>query len=73
MAVATTGYAEPAKAQGVGEAFAYWAIAHRVSPRGWRVVSGRVVCAGLNRISVQSAVAETVLAEWVAYLKTLEK
>jgi nicotinamide-nucleotide amidase len=72
MAVATTGYAEPAKAQGVAEAFAYWAIAHRVSPRRWQVVTGRVVCAGLNRTSVQSAVAETVLAEWVGYLKTLE-
>ena len=57
----------------MAEAFTYWAIAHRVSPRRWRVVTGRVVCAGLNRTSVQSAVTETVLAEWVAYLKTLQK
>lgn len=71
VAVATTGYAEPAATQGVDEPFAYWAITHRVSARRWRVLTGRVVCPGLKRTAVQTAVAEAALAELVAYLRSL--
>ena len=72
IAVATTGYAERAKTQNVDEAFAYWAIAHRISARRWRILSGRVVCPELNRTEVQAVVTEVVLSEWVAYLKTVK-
>ena len=72
IAVATTGYAERATTQNVDEAFAYWAIAHRLSPRRWRILSGRVVCPELNRTEVQAVVTEVVLSEWVAYLKTVK-
>ncbi len=69
LAVATTGYAEPSPAHGVDEPFAFWAIAHRVSARRWRVVTGRVVCPGMKRNAVQQCVADAVIAELVAYLK----
>ena len=71
IAVATTGYAEPAPARGVAEPFAYWAIAHRVSARHWSVVTGRVVCPGMNRTQAQAAVADAVLAELAVYLSAL--
>jgi nicotinamide-nucleotide amidase len=72
IAVATTGYAERATLHHVDEAFAYWAIAHRLSARRWRILSGRVVCPELNRTEVQDVVTEAVLSEWVAYLKTVK-
>lgn len=68
VAVATTGYAEPAPAKGVDAPFAYWAIARRVTPRRWTAVAGRVVCPGMTRTQVQSAVTDAVLAELAAYL-----
>ena len=71
VAVATTGYAEPAPESGVDVPFAYWALAHRVTPRRWHRTSGRVICPGLSRINVQATVTEAVLAELVAYLRTL--
>ena len=72
LAVATTGYAEPAPAQGVDEPYAHWALVHRVSARRWQVVTGRVVFSRLGRTAVQAAVTEAVLGELVAYLRTLE-
>ena len=72
LAVATTGYAEPAPERGVDEPYAHWALAHRLSARRWHGLTGRVVCPGLNRTAVQAAVSEAVLAELVAYLRTLE-
>ena len=71
LAVATTGYAEPAAALGVADPFAYWAIAHRLGPRRWQGLTGRVVCPGQKRTEVQAAVTEAVLAELLAYLKTI--
>lgn len=71
LAVATTGYAEPAPAAGVEAPFAWWALARR---RGGRIVdlrSGRVECPGAPRTEVQEFVAGAVLAELVAYLKEI--
>ena len=67
LAVATTGYAEPSAVDGVEVPMAWWAMAHR---RGRRVtmLSGRVECPGANRVEVQTIVADTVLAELVAWL-----
>lgn len=75
LGLATTGYAEPSKADGVEEPFAYWAIAHRAT-RAARFVairSGRVECPGASRIEAQTIVAEAVLAELVAYLSGLKQ
>jgi len=71
LAVATTGYAEPAPTKGVDAPFAYWTIVRRVAPRRWAVVAGRVVCPGMTRTQAQSAVTDAVLAELAAYLRAL--
>ncbi len=71
VAVATTGYAEPAPDHGVGEPFAYWAIAHRVTARRWLTITGRVVCPGMTRNDAQQCVADAVIAELIAYLSAV--
>jgi nicotinamide-nucleotide amidase len=68
LAVATTGYAEPAPERNVEAPFAYWAITHRISPRRWRDVGGRIVCPGMTREQAQQCVTDAVIAELVAYL-----
>jgi len=72
VAAATTGYAEPSPAQGVDAPFAWWAIARRVTPRRWRIATGRVVCPGMNRTQAQAAVADAVVAELAAFLNSSE-
>jgi len=69
IALATTGYAEPAPANQVEDPFAYWAFAHRVTARRWRTVAGRIVCPGMTRTQTQDAVASAVLAELAGYLR----
>jgi len=58
LAVATTGYAEPATARGIVHPLAYWAIASG----GAVVREGRVDRPGLARTAMQEAVAAEVLA-----------
>jgi nicotinamide-nucleotide amidase len=70
LGVATTGYAEPSPMDGVGDPFAWWAIAHRRRGRLVVVRSGRVECPGGTRIDVQRIVAEAVLAELIDYVET---
>ena len=70
VAVATTGYAEPAPEFGVDDPFAHWAIAHLIAGRRWRIITGRVVCPGMTRTEAQEAVATAALAELVAYLRS---
>lgn len=69
LAVATTGYAEPAPAAGVAVPFAWWAIAARGRGKIVAVRHGRVECPGEPRTEVQRIVAEAVLAELAAYLR----
>lgn len=69
VGVATTGYAEPAPAQGVTTPFACWAIACRKEDNGYQLRSGRVICAGMPRALVQATVARAVLAELRGELK----
>jgi nicotinamide-nucleotide amidase len=71
LAVATTGYAEPAPDAGVPDPFAWWAIAHRRRGGRVRAWSGRAECPGATRTDAQTFVAEAVLAELVAYLRGL--
>lgn len=73
LGVATTGYAEPSKADRVIDPFAYWALAHRAK-RGRRFIAirtGRVECPGEKRTDVQAMVAAAVISELVAYLRSL--
>lgn len=73
LAVATTGYAEPSKADGVTQPFAYWALAHRAKRGGKFTVvrSGRIECPGASRIEAQTIVAEAVVAELLEYVRGL--
>lgn len=70
VGVATTGYAEAAPAEGVGVPLAWWAVAWRVpgKRKEFWLRRGRVECPGANRVEVQTIVADTVLAELVAWL-----
>ena len=72
LAIATTGYAEPSPANHVDDPFAYWALVHRLTARRWHTATGRIVCPGMTRTQTQDAVASAVLAELVAYLRTLK-
>lgn len=71
LAVATTGYAEPAPARRVDAPFAFWALAHRVNARRWALRGGRIACPGMTRAQAQAAVAEAVLAVLAGYLRSL--
>jgi nicotinamide-nucleotide amidase len=71
LGVATTGYAEPSLADGVAVPMAWWAVAWRVpgKKKEFCLRRGRVECPGAKRVEVQVIVAETVLAELVAWLR----
>jgi nicotinamide-nucleotide amidase len=73
LAVATTGYAEPAPAEGAADPFAWWAFTHRRQGRFIFARSGRIECPGATRIDVQMMVADAVLGELVAYLRELRR
>ena len=69
LAVATTGYAEPAPKQKVRTPQAWWALCHRHRSGTAMVLSGFVEVPGADRVTVQSRVAEAVLGELVRYLR----
>ena len=69
LAVATTGYAEPAPKKKVRTPHAWWAICHRHRSGAAVVLSGFVEVPGANRLTVQARVADTVLQELVKYLR----
>jgi nicotinamide-nucleotide amidase len=71
LAVATTGYAQPAAAKGVKVPMAWWAICHRQGGGSAVVISGCVEVRGEGRVSVQHRVADTVLRELVKYVREL--
>ncbi|MCC6415526.1 MAG: CinA family protein [Opitutaceae bacterium] len=68
LALATTGYAEPAPAQGVAVPFAWWALAHRRSS-GWHVQSTRLECPGATRVQVQAQVTVAAITGLLDYLR----
>ena len=65
LAVATTGYAEPAPKKKVRTPHAWWALCHRHRGGATVVLSGLIEVPGADRVTVQASVAETVLAELV--------
>jgi nicotinamide-nucleotide amidase len=68
IGLATTGYAEPAPAQGVAAPFAWWALARR-REAGWEVQSARIDCPGLTRLEVQARVTEAVVGALLGHLR----
>jgi nicotinamide-nucleotide amidase len=71
LAVATTGYAEPSRADGIKAPMAWWALCHR--KRGGRavIISGWVEMPGAARVAAQERVTQEVLGALVAYLREL--
>jgi len=69
VALATTGYAEPAPAAGVTAPMAHWAIAGRTAGGTELAAAGRVDFPGAGRTEAQQRVAEAVLAELVTRLR----
>lgn len=69
LAVATTGYAEPAPTKGVAVPFAWWALGWKRSRGEILLRHGRVECPGLSRVGVQEAVAAAALAALVDWLR----
>lgn len=69
LAVATTGYAEPASKKKVRTPHAWWALCHRHRSGAAVMLSGLIEVPGADRVIVQARVAETVLLELVKYLR----
>ena len=69
LAVATTGYAEPAPKKKVRTPHAWWALCHRHRSGTAMVLSGFVEVPGADRVTVQTRVADAVLGELVHYLR----
>jgi nicotinamide-nucleotide amidase len=79
LAVATTGYAEPAPAKSVAAPFAWWAVALRPglepalrlrSGQALRAC-GRIDCPGASRSEAQERVAEAALAALLVWLREI--
>jgi nicotinamide-nucleotide amidase len=68
LAVATTGYAEPARAAGVKSPMAWWAICQRLPNGRLELNSGTVEVPGASRIEAQARIADDVLGLLIAHL-----
>ncbi|SDS03247.1 CinA family protein [Opitutus sp. GAS368] len=68
LAVATTGYAEPARAAGVKSPMAWWAICQRLANGRLALTSGTIEVPGANRTEAQARIADDVLGRLVAHL-----
>ena len=69
VAVATTGYAEPAAERGFAEAGLFWALCHRLPDNQEIRRTAWLSLSGMNRIEAQARGAESVYASLVAYLQ----
>ncbi len=73
LGVATTGYAEPSRADKIKSPMAWWAICHQLKGGKLALHSGTVELPGANRIEAQARIADEVLGQLVAYLGTWRK
>jgi nicotinamide-nucleotide amidase len=73
LGVATTGYAEPSRAEGIKVPMAWWALAHVKRGGKIAVISGTVELPGANRLEAQERVADSVVGMLVAYLRGLHE
>jgi nicotinamide-nucleotide amidase len=71
LAIATTGYAEPAPDRGVTHPVAFWALAHRRADNTYVLRQGRVERPQAARVEMQEAVVDAALAALVSYLREL--
>jgi nicotinamide-nucleotide amidase len=71
LALATTGYAEPAPERGVMHPTAFWALAHRCVDNTLVMRHGRVGQPGAARVEMQEAVATAALEALLGYLRGL--
>jgi nicotinamide-nucleotide amidase len=71
LALATTGYAEPAPNRNVRQPQGYWAFAHRRADNTWVLRHGRVEQRGATRVEMQEAVADAALTALVEYLREI--
>ncbi len=69
LALATTGYAEPSRADGIRAPMAWWALCHRQSGSRAVVILGQVEMPSAGRIAAQERVAAEVLGALVGYLR----
>lgn len=69
LAVATTGYAEPAPIQGAPVPMAHWAVCHLREGGDPVFVDGFGEFPGADRETVQNRVADEAMAALIAYLK----
>jgi nicotinamide-nucleotide amidase len=72
IAVATTGYAEPALDRGVALPLAFWALAHRGADNTYVLRQGQIERPGATRIEMQEAVADAAMAALLVYLRQLK-
>jgi nicotinamide-nucleotide amidase len=68
VGVATTGYAEPARAAGIKAPMAWWAICHRLKSGKLALHSGTAEVTGASRTEAQARIAADVVGLLVAYL-----
>jgi nicotinamide-nucleotide amidase len=71
LALATTGYAEPAPDRSVRQPQAYWTLAHRRADNTWGLRRGWVEQPGATRVEMQEAVAGAALTALVDYLREI--
>ena len=71
LALATTGYAEPAPERGVRAPLAHWALAHRRADQSLVLRHGQVERPGAARGEMQEAVAAAALQALLGYLREL--
>jgi nicotinamide-nucleotide amidase len=69
VAVATTGYAEPAPERGVTQPVAFWALAHRGADNALVLRQGRFDCPRMARAEMQETVTDGLLAALVSHLR----
>lgn len=69
LAVATTGYAEPAPTRGVAKPFAWVTVVRRPGARPGAVRTRRIECPGATRVEAQTQVAAAAVEALVALLK----
>ena len=68
LSAATTGYAEPARAEGVKVPIAWWAICQRLPNGRLALNSGTIEAPGANRTEAQARIAQDVLGLLVAHV-----
>ena len=73
LALATTGYAEPAPERGALTPMAFWALAWRGESSALNTRTGKIVCLGAARMAAQTMIADAAHAELLAHLRATRR